>query len=50
MNDGADEARDEEEFWEGLKRAHNIKKCEPGCPYCDEEFEPLFNFQINEVG
>ena len=50
MGDAADDARDTEEFWEELKYNHNNGGCAPDCPYCDEEFEPLFGFQVNQNG
>ena len=47
MGDAADDARDTEEMWEELKDIHRSKLCDPfDCPYCNDEFEPLFNFQV----
>ena len=47
MGDAADDARDTEEMWANLRWAHKNKQCGlyDDCPYCDEDFEPLFAFQ-----
>jgi len=48
MGTAADDARDTEEFWEELKWLHNRGECDLDCPYCNDDFEPLFSFQVNE--
>ena len=49
MGTAADDARDTEEFWEELKWLHNRGECDLDCPYCNDDFEPLFSFQVNEI-
>lgn len=45
----AEDARDEEEMWADLKAAHKAKVCNiDTCPYCNEDFVPLFSFQCLE--
>jgi len=41
----AEDARDQEEEYDTLRYLHKIGKCEPDCPFCDPDFEPLFAFQ-----
>jgi len=46
MGDYADDARDMEEDYEDMKRAHKAKRCiSHECPYCDPDFIPFFSFQ-----
>ena len=45
MGDAADDAMEMEENWQYLKYLHVTKRCDPDCPYCDPDFEPLFGFQ-----
>ena len=45
MGDTADDAMEMEENWQYLKYLHITKRCDPDCPYCDPDFEPLFGFQ-----
>jgi len=47
MSTATDDARETEEMWGRLRDAHNRGECEPNCPYCEEDFEPLFSFQYN---
>ena len=46
MGDAADDARDTEEMWEELKDLHRNGICDNDCPYCSDEFYPLFDFQV----
>lgn len=49
MTDAVDDAIEQEEYWADLKRAHNAGHCDPkDCPFCDPDFEPLFEFQKNK--
>ena len=51
MGDAADDARETEENWLMVKFAHMAARCEPDCPYCNPDFEPLFAFQkLDEEG
>ena len=50
MGDAADEAEEMEWIWEELKALHRLGRCEPGCPYCDPDFEPFFTFQVLDEG
>lgn len=46
MGDAADDARDAEEFWADLQTQHEMGKCDVNdCPYCNPDFEPLFEHQ-----
>lgn len=47
MGDHADDARDQEEDWADMRRAHKSGLCKSFdyCPYCDPEFVPFFTFQ-----
>ena len=42
----ADDARDQEEDWHDMKMDHKAGRCRlDTCPYCNEDFVPLFSFQ-----
>ena len=45
MEIAADNARDTEKLWKELQYLHDIGQCDSDCPYCNEDFEPLFQFQ-----
>jgi len=46
MGDAADDARDQEEAWDDMRERHSTGKCfKDECPFCDDDFEPLFTFQ-----
>ena len=46
MGDAADDARDTEEMWEELQWQHKSNMCDVDCPYCNPDFEPLFEHQV----
>lgn len=50
MSDAADDAREQEENFDLLRALHGAGRCEPDCPFCDSDFEPIFTFQQGLAG
>ena len=47
MSEATDDTKDIEELWEELRYLHNTGECDLDCPYCNDEFKPIFLYQKN---